>query len=244
MSARASVTCYLVTCVALWLLGCAGDTRDPFAAEALNAQAEEHPRVGLFTPGNRIGFMPAETEDGEVNEVRAAAEEAIALAGMSDRCELPEGGEGTPGTLHFSFGTATYDGFYAPENCGAVWIEDAEGRYIKTPMIWAEVRLRNLFVWQALRCEESGPDVISAATLSDHSTVQEGTWDGTDHMGRVVPDGTYVLNIEVTEDEFDYGPRAQIQFEKGPEPVTVQGEDSQSVVDAVLTFTPEGAAAP
>jgi hypothetical protein len=105
-------------------------------------------------------------------------------------------------------------------------------------MIWAGVRRRNIFIWNARRCQSDGPDVISAATLDDHSGQQELTWDTRDHMGRVVPDGTYVLNIEVTEDEFNYGRRAEITFDKGTEPVSLTPPDSESVVDLKLTYTP------
>jgi hypothetical protein len=245
LSSRATILA-IVGVLSGSIIGCAEEEQDPWSAEAQREQAEDNPLAGLYTPGNRIGYVPPagssgiDAGTGLSPEELAAVEASIREAGGMDRCALPEASEGTPGTLTFSFDTRTYGGFYEPENCGAVWIEDTEGRYVDTPLVWAEIRLRNLFIWDARRCDTDGPDVISSATLPEHGR-HEGSWSGKDYMGRVVPDGTYVLNIEVTEDEFDYGRRAEIPFEKGGEPVMLQPDDFDSVTDLTISYTPEAA---
>ncbi|MDH5672147.1 MAG: DUF2271 domain-containing protein [Myxococcales bacterium] len=231
-------------------LACGAPAADPFSAEAAAERAERFPLLGLYTPGNTIGYEPPRVgsvlADGGVglNEAELRAVEAsIQEATTMDRCLLPDAAEGSAGSLSFSFQSATYHGFYEPENCGAVWIEDAEGRYVATPLVWAGVRLRNLFVWDARRCRADTPDAVSSATLPDHSMTHEGQWDGRDHMGRVAPDGSYVLNIEITEDEFNYGRRVQVPFDKGPEALTLMPDDSESVLDLKLSFAPGAAEA-
>jgi hypothetical protein len=50
-----------------------------------------------------------------------------------------------------------------------------------------------------------------------------------------------VLNIEVTEDEFDYGRRTEVPFEWGPDAFTLRpdaAELGESVHDLTLTFAP------
>jgi hypothetical protein len=105
-------------------------------------------------------------------------------------------------------------------------------------MIWAGLRTRNLFIWDARRCRADRPDAISSATLEEHGKTLKAIWDGKDQTGKVVPNGTYVLNIEVTEDEFDYGKRAEVPFERTGEAFTLEPEDFESVINLKLTFTP------
>jgi len=168
-------------------------------------------------------------------------EDAINEASGQNRCIERDGEPGAPGTLMVEFQTESYDGHYAPENCGAVWIEDPEGQYVATPMIWAGLRTRNLFIWDARRCRADRPDAISSATLAEHGKRLQAEWDGKDQTGKVVPDGIYVLNIEVTEDEFDYGRRTEVPFERGSESFTLEPEDvdDDSVINLKLSFTPE-----
>jgi hypothetical protein len=196
-----------------------------------------HPSAGLFTPGNLIGVdweaLDASVDAGDAG--RDPAEDALNGGGV---CVEREAG-GTPGELTIEFQTDTYGGFYEPENCGAVWIEDEEGQYVATPMIWAGLRTRNLFVWDARRCQTDRPDVIASATLTEHGKRHMATWDGLDQLQKVVPDGNYVLNIEVTEDEFDYGEYITVPFEKGPTAFTLEPDDTTSVKNLKLSFTPK-----
>ena len=78
------------------------------------------------------------------------------------------------------------------------------------------------------------------ATLDDHSTQHRATWDGLNHRGERVPDGTYVVNIEVTEDEFDYGRRSQYSFEKGRDAVELSPDPQWGTSTVTLRYTPEG----
>lgn len=226
----------LILCVA-WLVGCGDDTLDA-------AERSAYPQAGLYAPGSMLGYVPppdAGPGDGGLaltEEERRELADAINSAGKENRCVGVDGAEGTPGELAVSFLSASYNGFYAPENCGAVWIEDEAGMYVATPVLWAQIRVRNLFVWDARRCRTDWPlDVVSSATLAKHEA-HDLVWDGTSHLGTRVPNGNYVLNIEVTEDEFNYGRRAEYPFAWGDAAFTMTPADEDSVKDLRITFTP------
>lgn len=227
---------WILLCV-VGLAGCGDDVLDA-------AERSAHPQAGLYTPGSLLGYQPppdagpGDGGPGLTEEQRRELEDAIASAGKENRCVGVEGPEGVGGELKVSFRSDSYDGHYAPKNCGAVWIEDEAGMYVATPVIWAQVRVRNLFVWDARRCRADWPvDTISSATLLEHET-HELTWDGMSHEGRRVPNGTYVLNIEITEDEFDYGRRSEHPFTWGESAFTMTPPDDESVKDLRIDFTP------
>lgn len=232
-------------CAAL-LLGCRTGNDD--ASAYLPIDRAEHPLAGLYTPGSTLGYeQVAITEDASTAGLSAdeqrAIEDSIAQADKEDRCAPLLGAPGTAGTLTITFESDTYGGFYEPANCGAVWIEDPDGHYVATADVWAALRLRNIFIWQARRCKTDEPDAVSSATLETHEK-HEVVWDGRDLSGELAPDGPYVLNIEVTEDELNYGRRAQVPFDKGKAPVMLTPDDQESVRELVLQWAPGAEAAP
>jgi hypothetical protein len=233
-----------VACAALF--SCAAEVAEP--SPHLPIDRNQHPLAGLYTPGSTLGHEPAATAvdtsaGGLSPEEQREIEGSIATADMQDRCAPPLASPGTSGSLTISFQSDTYGGFYEPANCGAVWIEDTDGNYVATADVWAQRRLRNIYIWQARRCETDAPDVVSSATLETHEQ-HEVTWDGTDLTGELAPDGPYVLNIEVTEDELNYGRRAEFTFEKGEAPVMLEPADTESVLDLVMKWTPDAEATP
>lgn len=232
--------------LALWVLAmgaCACSEDAPISARA-------YPKAGLYTPGSKLGADLERDDAGSLDgsaglsaEERRTLEESITQAGGQDRCAEVVGPEGTPGTLVAEFETASYGGFYEPANCGAVWIEDAAGAYVATLHLWAELRFRNLFVWDARRCKTQFPvDAVATATLADHSTPHVARWDGRDHTGKVAPDAKYVLNVEVTEDELNFGRRTEVSFDKGAEAFVIEPPDGETVKRLRVTYVPRGGA--
>jgi hypothetical protein len=223
--------------------GCYSTEKPPSAEE----QAAEHPLAGLFTPESEIG-LTVERRNAIAAEMAAAGasaqskdekalQDSIAMGG--DRCTGPAGTPGTPGTLQISFTSAGYTpSKYGPANCGAIWIEDTTGKYVATPAIWALLRKRPLFFWQARRCKQDEPDAITSATLDTHRA-HSVMWDGKDLKGNVAPDGMYVLKIEVTEDEVALGRIGDFPFVKGTEPMTLMPPDTESVRGLKLVYTPQ-----
>ena len=240
MGLRRSIGSPLALSTVLALCGCKDEQQNGFSGDV----RQDFPLAGLHTPGSRIGAAEVDNSMALVDagsglsaEEQAAVEAAI-QEGMGERCEAVESDSGSGGKLNIQFQSETYGGFYEPENCGAVWIEDTDGQYVATPMIWAQLRTRNLFIWDARRCKVGVPDVVSSATLPDHGKMHHAVWDGTNYLDVVVPDGTYFLNIEITEDEFNYGRRGQYPFENfGPTNVYTP-PDQESIIGLVMTFTP------
>ena len=231
-------------CAALLLACKTQDDDDAF----LPIDRAEHPLAGLYAPGSTLGYVEVATASdastgGLSAEEQRAIEDSIAAADKEDRCAPPLAESGTPGALAITFTSDTYGGFYEPANCGAVWIEDEKGHYIATADVWAKMRLRNIFIWQGRRCKTDEPDVVSSATLETHEK-HEITWDGHDLSGGIAPDGPYVLNIEVTEDELNYGRRAQFPFEKAPKAATSKPSNTECVRGLVMTWMPGAEAVP
>jgi hypothetical protein len=226
--------------------GCYGSERPPTAAE----QKAGYPLAGLHVPDSEIGLtaerrnaIAAQGSAGgsALKDNQADLQQTLVDASkVSNKCVGAVGTSGTAGKLEISFTTASYMGRYHPENCGAIWIEDAAGNYIATPAIWARIRTRPLFFYQAVRCQQDKPDAVTSATLETHKS-HSVTWDGKDLLDRVVPDGMYVLNIEVTEDEADAGQRTKYPFMKGAAPETLMPADTTSVKGLKLVYTPEPA---
>jgi len=186
-------------------------------SEHERASSSSYPSAGLYTPGSTLGASdPTDTP--------------TEGAGLGNRCvSLPFGGTpdagplGAEGTLTLSYMTRSYDGRYAPKNCTAVWIETADGAYVATLELTAALRRPGLVFWQDGACTEKlGPDAVTSATLRNHDKLHEVTWTGRDFEGKSVPDGQYVLHIEITESDKEPGELNSFDITKGPMPYTME----------------------
>lgn len=144
-------------------------------------------------------------------------------------------------------------GRYQPRNLLAVWIEDEAGTPVKVIGRWAGIFNRYLIVFNqrvpgafgglfglppdgSVAIGELDPDVITTASLRAHEP-RELTWDLTDYEGTPVPDGTYSVYIECSDDntESDF---TVVELHKGPEPMTVERGESERFAYVRLTYTP------
>ena len=120
----------------------------------------------------------------------------------------------TTGTLTLSVTTApTGMGFYEPNNILAIWIEDSSHHFVKTMLEFGLIRNEYLDLWNTA----SGGNKVDAktgATRTDHG-VRNCSWNGTDLLGTVVPDGTYNVRMQLTDDDFS-GVNKTFTFTKGP----------------------------
>lgn len=109
------------------------------------------------------------------------------------------------GGVQATFDTLTMNGTFAPENCVAVWVEDASGKFVKTIGRWSGAgglagdRTIHLVAWRA-KAGTADVDAVSGATRIDHGQPLAVTWDLTNKAGQVVPDGTYTIRMEMTEE--------------------------------------------
>jgi len=122
----------------------------------------------------------------------------------------------------------------AASNQYAIWIEDAQGQYVKTIFAtrWTasggfKNRPTSIPLWVKQSKLNAMPktqiDAVSGATPSTRTVTY--TWDGTDHHGSAAADGDYVLILEGTlrwENQAYY--RAPIALGQGAAAATVSVE--------------------
>jgi len=160
-------------------------------------------------------------------------------------------GPATAGTLMIDFMSVGNNGEYAPRNVGAVWVEKADGTFVKTIERWASIRAVHLTRWNDasggwpaagffFATAESSPDQVDAVTANTLRPHMQHTltWNMHDQNAMVIPDGAYKLVIEVTESERKASVSAEIDFEKGPMPMTISPPDEGPYSGLTVTYSP------
>ena len=114
----------------------------------------------------------------------------------------------------------------AASNQFAAWIEDTQGKYIKTLYVtkWTSnggysKRPATIPVWvkKADPSKMTKPQIDAVSAATPQTGTVTFTWDGTDSKGAALPTGDYVLVIEGTlrwENQVYY--RVPISLGKGP----------------------------
>jgi hypothetical protein len=166
----------------------------------------------LLGSGGSLGCSPQDPgiSTGGFDDADAAMPSADAAPGTPDARPVPDAHPGTPDAapvpdarppipevLDVAFDTTSNGGQYAPKNIVAVWIERADGSFVKTIGRWAGTRRSHLIAWE----QGSGDDVdaVSGATRSSHSTRLSVHWDFKDRSGALVPDGAYSIRMELAD---------------------------------------------
>jgi hypothetical protein len=136
----------------------------------------------------------------------------------------------------FSVLTQPNGGRYQPRNIGAIWIEDASGKYIRTLQVWAGIREGDLSSYNAaagIGFFSSPPvDAITGATLSNHQTHMV-TWDLKDSSGAAVPDGDYHIRINTADDR---QAETTVTFTKGPTPSSSNPPNASSFINMSIMY--------
>ena len=135
--------------------------------------------------------------------------------------------------VDFTVRTTTPNGNYSPRNIGAIWVEDSNGDFVKTLTVWADRRRQYLYTWDAAS-NRNTVDAVTSATSRNHAT-HDATWDCTDVNGNRVPDGTYTLRVEMTE-EHAQGPLASFDFPVGQPSDTMSLSDETYFHDMELSW--------
>ncbi len=223
------------------MLATACDRDAPITASDFVPFGQTRSCPGTFTPrsvtcwdendGGDFGFIP---------DMSVAEENQARLKAAGDRCVRTAGAAGVAGRLEVSFATEVYGGKYAPANCGAVWIEDAVGAYVRTLELWAGERQPSVVSWSASICGDDPTiaDVVTGATLKQPAS-HTATWDTKDFLGNIVSDGLYSLWMQVTETEiFPEGPLVKFDFTKGSARFEESVETMRGFRDVVVTYSP------
>jgi hypothetical protein len=167
----------------------------------------------------------------------AAAEGPEVGRAGADAGDAPPSAPGPPRpcTLVFQVTTATANGTYAPRNCGAIWVSDGDGRFVKSLTVWAQKRLRHLVAWQAASMGNS-VDAVTSATKTTHGT-RMANWDCTGLDHQPVPDGPYRINVEMTERNGAGRVMVPLEFIKDGAEVSLMPPDQPSFKGVRLQVT-------
>ena len=121
-----------------------------------------------------------------------------------------------PTQLTITFDTSSPGGRFDPRNVHAVWVEKADGTFIKTLDLWGKKRAKHLTKWAAAT-GDIGTEIQArtAATQKAYGTYSS-QWDMKDADGNIVPDGDYMIRLELVSDNANKNKyhRASIPFKK------------------------------
>jgi hypothetical protein len=163
--------------------------------------------------------------DQDINSVRDGANSPIDLfardGGVTAPCLIPDASPLS--SLRIEVQTAAIGGRFAPKNVGAIWIEDAAGRFVRTIKRWGNARAKWLTRFIA-SSQGNIVDAVTAATLLSHER-HEVTWDLTDLTGCEVGSGEYHVIFEVT-DRNGSGDSLAIPISKMQLPISTLPPDS------------------
>jgi len=120
------------------------------------------------------------------------------------------------GTLTVSVLTVAPGGGYSPRNVVAIWIETNTGIFVKSLLVYANARKRDLTTWYS-NSNGSTVDAITGATQSSNTT-RTCTWNGTNSSQAVVADGTYKVCMNIADGRTAF---TSFPFTKGTTAVTL-----------------------
>jgi hypothetical protein len=138
--------------------------------------------------------------------------------------------------LSFQVTTVTFGGDYAPRNVGAIWIADGAGKFVKSLVVWGRRRLSHLTRWESASGGNT-VDAVTSASASSHST-RMATWNCNGLDGKPVPGGSYVVNVEFTEQNAFGRMMMPVPFMSGGAPVDVSPPDQANFKGIHLKVTP------
>lgn len=157
----------------------------------------------------------------------------------------PAGGPST-GSVALSFTPVRYTGANYQAFVYAVWVTDSGGRYVKTIDARAATRMRFLTDWltaagvAANAANAQNPDGNTGATLPYPATPTaiSKTWDLKDKAGAVVPQGNYIINIQLTSSN-NAGVKLQVPVTIGASGLTKADTSQMTGITAVsIKHTP------
>jgi hypothetical protein len=151
----------------------------------------------------------------------------LALAGAAPA-------EPAAGALSFEVSVQGDTRAYAPHHVAAIWIETPDGTFVRLLRLDGRKYHTRLRAWQTLK--KNGIDGATGATLTAWGRLAAG-WDGGDANGRAMPDGEYVLKVEVTWRDAP-GPSTTVRFRKGAAAYRAAPPDAAPFRDLRLAWTP------
>ena len=142
------------------------------------------------------------------------------------------------GSLMISVTTKAPGGRYQPDNVGAIWIADANTKFVKSLYVWGQQRRNELRQWasatSAAGMSNNLVDAVTAATMKSHGA-RTASWNGTNTSKALVADGAYKVCFEVEDGASQY---QCVDFSKSRSAQTVMPADTAGFSARKLTYTP------
>ena len=142
------------------------------------------------------------------------------------------------GSLMISVTTKAPGGRYQPDNVGAIWIADANTKFVKSLYVWGQQRRNELRQWtsatSAAGMSNNLVDAVTAATMKSHGA-RTASWNGTNTSKALVADGAYKVCFEVEDGAQQY---QCVDFTKSRSAQTVMPADTAGFTARKITYTP------
>ncbi|MCE5186657.1 MAG: YhcH/YjgK/YiaL family protein [Planctomycetaceae bacterium] len=150
----------------------------------------------------------------------------------------------TPGVLTLLYETNNPGGKYGDLNVHAVWVEKADGTFVQTLDSWGKEHAKQLKQWTAAD-KKWKLHARTGATLMAYGPFIT-RWNATDASGSVIPDGDYIVRLELTNDNANKNKfsRVSIPLCKTAQPVTVGALDAGGYKQILLSWRPGGTEPP
>lgn len=122
----------------------------------------------------------------------------------------------------------------------AVWIENAEGKPVRTVTFWANKPkyYQDMRVWW--RIGRGDPGLVQAVTRATRAAGHHAVvWDGRDDAGEPLLPGTYTINLEVAREHGGHAHR-KAPIACGQAPAKAELPDENEFEKALITYGPSG----
>ena len=126
----------------------------------------------------------------------------------------------------------------------AIWIEDAEGKPVRTVTFWANKPkyYRDMRAWWKIG--EKAPALVNAVTRATRTRGHHAVvWDGLDDAGKPLPSGTYTVNLEVAREHGGHD-HTSAKINCGPQPAQAELADGREYAQAKVSYGPPPPVAP
>jgi hypothetical protein len=199
----------------------------PQPAASGGAGGASAPSTQVPSATGGVAVTPPPTASGGTPPISSGGTSSVTPPGTGGTTAVtPPSTDPSKCTFTFDVTTVTAHGFYGPKNVGAIWITDANKKFVKTLAAWGKQRLYNATPWETA----SGGNVVDVVTGATRLTQGPLTakWDCTDTSHKAVADGMYAVNVTFAEAEslFTMPPSASVQFTKSPAGADVMGQDT------------------
>ena len=126
----------------------------------------------------------------------------------------------------------------------AVWIQDAEGKPVRTVTFWANKPkyYKDMPAWWSIG--RGNPSLVKAVTRATRTRGHHAVvWDGRDDAGNPLPPGSYTVNLEVAREHGAHDHKS-VKLECGKEPAKAALPDGREYGQAQVTYGPPATTAP